>query len=75
MTDCRNSNIQTKIVDKPICCAPPNNEKENPFVNLFKMPIKLNSLEQTAVTQISRQKLSLNQSAVLHQRITNKTLL
>ena len=27
-TDCRNSNIQTKIADKPLCCVPPNNENQ-----------------------------------------------
>ena len=39
------------------------------------MPIKLNSLEQTAETQISRQKTSINQYAVFKQIITNQTLL
>ena len=38
-------NIHTKIGNKPICCALPNNNKSNPFINFFKMPIKLNSLE------------------------------
>ena len=32
-------NIQTKNADKPICCALPNNNKSNPFINFFKMPI------------------------------------
>ena len=38
------------------------------------MPIKVNSLENTVETQISRQKSSINQYAVLNQIITNKTL-
>ena len=52
--------MQTKIADKPICCFPPNNNKPNPFINFFKMPIKVNFLEQTAETQISRQKSTIN---------------
>ena len=39
------------------------------------MPIKVNSLEQTAETQISRQKSSINQNAVFHQITKNKPLL
>ena len=39
-TDCRNSNIQTKIADKPLCCVPPNNNKQNPFINFFKCRLK-----------------------------------
>ena len=54
-----------KIADKTICCVPPNNNKPNPFINIFKMPTKVNSLEPTAETQISRQKTPINQSAVL----------
>ena len=27
-TDCRNSNIQTKIANKPICSVPPNNKNK-----------------------------------------------
>ena len=49
--DCRGSNIQTKNVDKPICCALHNNNKPNPFRNFFKMPIKLNYAEQTDEAQ------------------------
>ena len=71
---CRNSNIQTKIADKPLCCVPPNNNKQNPLINTFKMPIKVNSLEQTAETQICRQKLPINQIAVFHQIISNQNL-
>ena len=41
-----------KIADKPICCALPNNNKSNPLINIFKMAIKLNSVEKTADTQI-----------------------
>ena len=37
------------VADKPIRCVSPNNKK-NPFINFFKMPIKVNSLEQTAET-------------------------
>ena len=37
-----------KIANKPICCVPPNYKKQNPFINLFKKPIKVNSLELTA---------------------------
>ena len=44
-------NIPAKIVEKQICCSLPNNNKSNPFINLFKMPIKLNSVEQTAEPQ------------------------
>ena len=58
-----------------MCCAPPDNKKQNPLINFLKMPIKLNSLEQTTETQISRQKLPINQYAVFNQIITNKTLL
>ena len=42
--------IQTKIADKPICCVQPNNNKQNHLINFFKMPIKVNSLEQSAET-------------------------
>ena len=28
-----------KIADKPICCVPPTNNKSDPFINFFKMPI------------------------------------
>ena len=38
------------------------------------MLIKLNSLEKTAETQISRQKLPINQYTVFHQIITIQTL-
>ena len=68
-------NIQTKNADKPISCVLPNNNKPNPFINFFKMPIKVNFLEKTAEAQISRQKTSINQYTVLYQIITNQTLL
>ena len=62
--DCCSSNIQTKIVDKPKCCAIPKNNKQNPFINYFKMPIKLNSLGQTAENrEITRKKRPTNQYA------------
>ena len=35
------------------------------------MPIKVNSLKQTASTQISRQKLPINQIAVFHKALRN----
>ena len=28
-----------KNADKPICSVPPNNNKPNPFINFFKIPI------------------------------------
>ena len=31
-------------------CTPPNNNKLDPLINFFKMPIKVNSLGQTAET-------------------------
>ena len=60
--------------DRQICCALPNNNKSNPLINILKMPIKLNSLEKTAETQISRQESPINQYAVLFQNRTNQTL-
>ena len=62
------------MADTPICCALPNKNKPNPFINIFKMPIKLNSLEKTAETQISRQKSPINQYVVLYQIKTNQNL-
>ena len=44
------------------------------FINIFKMPIKQNSLQQTVEAQISRQKTSINKYVVFYQ-ITNQTLL
>ena len=50
--DCRKSNnIQSKIAARPICCVLPNNNKQNPFINYFRMPIKVNSLQLTADNQ------------------------
>ena len=37
-----------KIADKPICCSPPNNNQQNPFISFIKMTYKINLLEQTA---------------------------
>ena len=64
ITDCRDSNIQTKITGNPICCVLLNNIKPNPFINLFKMQIELNSLEMTAKSHISRHKTPISQYAV-----------
>ena len=71
-TDCRNSNTQTKITEKPICCVPPNTNKPNTLLNIFKMPIKLNSPEQNAETRISRQKSPMNQYAVIFRISANQ---
>ena len=61
----RDSNIRTKNADKPII----------PFLNFFKMRIKLNSLEQTVEAQISGKKSPINPYAVFYQITTNQTLL
>ena len=40
--DCRESiNFKSDIADTPICCVFPNNNKQNPFINIFKMAIQL----------------------------------
>ena len=46
--------------------------KTKPFKEIFKMPIIVNSLEQTAETQISRQKLLINHYSVFQQIIKSK---
>ena len=42
--------ISSQIAGKPICCVAPNNKKQNPLINFFKMLIKVNSPEQTTET-------------------------